>query len=358
VFTFPQSGSSRYLGGEAGAWWHDKWCTNLDGGDREVCPCESFERDGAVKTLCQKFARFEKCCVPLSACGNQYYAGVIIHTFDLLVTCIVFNLFVGIILDAYGQEDDEEHLGLDDAKLDAFVRDWCRVDKSRCWSVDLDQLKTLLQLLDTPMGFGEYDIASDAELVGAMLGLGLEFRPGAGHRFHIMDVSLALGRRVLANELGEDIAEFKHGQLPRPRQTEGIQFQDADAAIREHFGFQPKNRNSEASLRPRTDAAKVLASLTSLSADSDPSPPYHFPRSAAPAAAAPTSEAAAEAAEAAESPLIDGSDGSTSAVSTAPTVSEAQPSPGAVRSPRQRQSSIRGLVPLDDSPSCTAPLRD
>ncbi|KAJ1454326.1 hypothetical protein M885DRAFT_248697 [Pelagophyceae sp. CCMP2097] len=187
------------------------------------------------------------------------------------------------------------------------------------------------------MGFGEYDIASDAELVGAMLGLGLEFRPGAGHRFHIMDVSLALGRRVLANELGEDIAEFKHGQLPRPRQTEGIQFQDADAAIREHFGFQPKNRNSEASLRPRTDAAKVLASLTSLSADSDPSPPYHFPRS---------------------SPLIDGSDGSTSAVSTAPTVSEAQPSPGAVRSPRQRQSSIRGLVPLDDSPSCTAPLRD
>ena len=68
---------------EPGAYWQDKWCTRLDGGDRETCQCASFHTHGLdggqKKDMCQEFVSYENCCVPLSACGDKWWAGAIIQ---------------------------------------------------------------------------------------------------------------------------------------------------------------------------------------------------------------------------------------------------------------------------------------
>ena len=201
-------------------YWQEKWCTRQDGGDRPVCPCASFHThgmaDGSKKDMCQAFASYENCCVPLSGCGDKWWAGAIIHLFDLLVTGVVLNLFVGIILSAYEEEDEHEDLGLTDFDLENFVEDWARFDESATWHIKLSDLKDLIQILDEPMGFGEKYVATNEELESEILKLGLRIRHreinkddiGAS-RLHMFDVAKALGKRIVAkaNEGEEGVLE-------------------------------------------------------------------------------------------------------------------------------------------------------
>ncbi|KAH8095145.1 hypothetical protein JL720_2422 [Aureococcus anophagefferens] len=178
---------------EPGAYWQDKWCTRLDGGDRETCQCASFHTHGLdggqKKDMCQEFVSYENCCVPLSACGDKWWAGAIIHIFDIIVTGVVLNLFVGIILSAYEDEEEEEGLGLSETDLANFVEDWSRFDEHASWHIKLKELKELIQILDEPMGFGGEEIVEND--VGES-------------RLHMFDVATALGKRLVAKAHGGD----------------------------------------------------------------------------------------------------------------------------------------------------------
>merc|ERR1719399_2180449 len=57
----------------------------------------------ASKETCQAFESYKDCCVPLNGCGDRLWAEFIIRFFDILVTGVVLNLFVGIILSAYDE---------------------------------------------------------------------------------------------------------------------------------------------------------------------------------------------------------------------------------------------------------------
>ncbi|KAH8068288.1 hypothetical protein JL721_6864 [Aureococcus anophagefferens] len=200
---------------EPGAYWQDKWCTRLDGGDRETCQCASFHTHGLdggqKKDMCQEFVSYENCCVPLSACGDKWWAGAIIHIFDIIVTGVVLNLFVGIILSAYEDEEEEEGLGLSETDLANFVEDWSRFDEHASWHIKLKELKELIQILDEPMGFGEKYVASNDELEAEILKLGLHIRHKeivendvGESRLHMFDVATALGKRLVAKAHGGD----------------------------------------------------------------------------------------------------------------------------------------------------------
>ncbi|KAJ1458273.1 Ion transport protein-domain-containing protein [Pelagophyceae sp. CCMP2097] len=204
-----------YAGNEAEAVWSTKWCTRQDGNDRPVCPCKKFTRHGEVKDLCQVYASYDDCCVPLGGCGDKWVAGIVIHIFDLLVTGVVLNLFVGIILDAYGQDDaeaDADENGLTAEHLQAFVDDWSHFDENATWFIELARLKEFIQILDEPMGFGEQYVASTAELEASILALDIRLRtrcvdedePGKS-RVHIRDVAAALGKRVIAKQMGTGV---------------------------------------------------------------------------------------------------------------------------------------------------------
>lgn len=204
-----------YAGDQREEYWQDKWCTRLDGGDRPVCPCQSFETtDGHLTDVCQEFSRYDDCCVPLAGCGDKWWAGTIVRIFDILVTGVVLNLFVANILDAYQQEDEEDDVGLSGADLDNFVEDWARFDENATWHIRVHQLKDLIQILDEPMGFGEQYVASHEELEEEILKLGLRVRKynkdledlGAT-KLHIMDVALALGKRIVAKQQSDDLGD-------------------------------------------------------------------------------------------------------------------------------------------------------
>lgn len=197
-----------YSGSQKEEYWQDKWCTRLDGGDRPVCPCASFETsDGHLTDVCQEFSTYEDCCVPLAGCGDRWWAAIIVRIFDLLVTGVVLNLFVANILDAYQQEDDEDDIGLSGTDLDNFVEDWARFDENATWHIKLSQLKDFIQILDEPMGFGEEYVASSQELEHEILKLGLRIRKQNKNmeqlgetKLHIMDVAMALGKRIVAKQ--------------------------------------------------------------------------------------------------------------------------------------------------------------
>ena len=212
-----------------GGYWEEKWCTRGDGGDRPQCPCAGeadnssyddgfgFKRGSmnggagwASKETCQAFESYEDCCVPLSGCGDRLWAEFIIRFFDILVTGVVLNLFVGIILSAYEEEDEEADLGLSDADLENFVDDWARFDEHATWLLPVADLKDFMQVLDEPMGFGEAYAATDAELEAEILKLKLRVRKGyldeknfAESKLHMFDVATALGKRVVA-KVAED----------------------------------------------------------------------------------------------------------------------------------------------------------
>jgi len=212
-----------------GGYWEEKWCTRGDGGDRPQCPCageadNSNYDDGfgykrgsmnggvgwASKETCQAFESYKDCCVPLNGCGDRLWAEFIIRFFDILVTGVVLNLFVGIILSAYEEEDEEADLGLSDADLENFVDDWARFDEHATWLLPVADLKDFMQVLDEPMGFGEAYAATDAELEAEILKLKLRVRKGyldeknfAESKLHMFDVATALGKRVVA-KVAED----------------------------------------------------------------------------------------------------------------------------------------------------------
>ncbi|KAJ8605437.1 hypothetical protein CTAYLR_003319 [Chrysophaeum taylorii] len=238
-------------------YWQDKWCTRLDGGDRNVCPCQSFWKDGHLTDVCQKFSSYDGCCVPLAGCGDKWWAGLIIRTFDLLVTGVVLNLFVANILDAYQREDEEDELGLSGTDLDNFVEDWARFDENATWLIKVSQLKDLIQILDEPMGFGEQYVASHDELEIEILKLGLRVRkPNKSSeddigetRLHIMDVAMALGKRIVVKASGDD------DDLPEIKNETEV-CEDATPLLERYFGRKlvtvVHNNNNTATSRSAT----------------------------------------------------------------------------------------------------------
>ena len=114
----------------------------------------------------------------------------------------MLNLAIGIILDAFEGEGQEDGSMLSEENLSKFVEDWSNFDQDADYNIKLSQLHDFFQLLDPPMGFGEDVVATDEQLLHMILSLDLVIResnvtPELGDiKFDIQDVAQALGRRV------------------------------------------------------------------------------------------------------------------------------------------------------------------
>jgi len=145
---------------------------------------------------------YEYCCRELNGCGDETLLRAFFYLFTIVVTFVMFNLVIGIILDAFDGEGQEETSMLSEDNLHIFVEDWSKFDEDASYCIKLSQMRDFFQLLDAPMGFGEEISATDEQLLFHILELGLVIResnvePELGEiRFDIYDVASALGRRV------------------------------------------------------------------------------------------------------------------------------------------------------------------
>jgi len=177
-------------------------------------------------------------CVPLNKCGEPAVLYLYFYSFTLCITLVMLNLFIGIILDAFG-ETDEENSTLSAENLAKFMDTWSEHDPTASWHLRIDRLKPFIQELSEPMGFGRDYIASDHELEQEILNLRLVVRheelleglaPGE-IRLHVFDVATALARRVARRIHGEQFQE-----LPDGHPSSHLDDQEpADTHIRKHF---------------------------------------------------------------------------------------------------------------------------
>merc|ERR1719506_1038881 len=100
------------------------------------------------------FSSDSSTCIPLDGCGNSA-AFVYYVSFTLFVTFVFFNLFIAVILEASEISTEAEEESLSDEHLTQFMKQWVRYDINDHRSITVDNLRKLLQDLDTPLGFGK-----------------------------------------------------------------------------------------------------------------------------------------------------------------------------------------------------------
>jgi hypothetical protein len=147
-------------------------------------------------------------CIELNGCGNDsvfpYW-----YSFTLVVTFVMLNLFIGVILDAF-DSCDEAGVPLDDDMLDRFIECWAKFDSSANCYIEVDQLPALLQILDTPMGFGEEYNASNEELeelIGQMMP-DMPINDSENNKLHFNDVAKAIAKKLTMSKQGDAFQEL------------------------------------------------------------------------------------------------------------------------------------------------------
>ena len=88
-----------------------------------------------------------------------------------MVTFVMFNLFVGVVLEAFDNSSEPDLL--DPADLDKFVGVWTEFDPEATMFIKVDDLKQFVDDLDEPWGFGKERHASDQEILTKMRETGL-----------------------------------------------------------------------------------------------------------------------------------------------------------------------------------------
>ena len=178
---------------------NSNWCFN----DPDLAPC-----DVLIDPLNMTDAELEQlgdasCCIPLYGCASDGWAMFFFYSFTLLVTFVMLNLFLGVILEAF--EDNEVGDSLSPGELDLFCEDWCQFDKDGTGFIKVKDLLGFYQILDKPMGFGEDYEASQDELYMRLDECGImkiAVEQTDEPIISIHDVASALAKRVVAEKTG------------------------------------------------------------------------------------------------------------------------------------------------------------
>lgn len=145
-------------------------------------------------------------CVELNGCAN-FVIFPYLKAFTLLITFVFLNLFVGIILDGFSQA--EERGGASTISEPEFLKIWDHwvtlYDPEETYYLDIYKIKSFLQSLHEPWGFGLDYVASDAELIYRVKDLNLTVGPEG--KIHFFKVLKGLSRRHI-KLTGGDVAEI------------------------------------------------------------------------------------------------------------------------------------------------------
>jgi len=133
-------------------------------------------------------------------------------SFTVSVTFVMLNLFIGIIIDGFGESSSAEDQQLTKQQEEDFVNTWMKFDPDATGFLNQEALEGLFQVLPEPLGFG-VDVEANKYELKKRIG-GLEFErihkdPKDGSpRYQFMYVMLALAKRNFKLEKGDDFEEL------------------------------------------------------------------------------------------------------------------------------------------------------
>merc|ERR1711959_100739 len=184
---------------------------------------------GAGDELAQKlaFAKQLGCCVPINGCGSAVAIPYFV-SFTLIVTFIKLNLFIAVILDGFGESQDEEDALLKKEDFTYFADAWLEFDPTAKLFMKSADLPGLIKKLPVPMGFEPKVNQSEKLLLEKIEKMHIPVKHkqkeqdnGSSRTMPIVyfqDVHLAVVKRAYKEETPED---FTYTELPHHHRLHG-----------------------------------------------------------------------------------------------------------------------------------------
>ena len=90
-------------------------------------------------------------CTNLNACCGEMSIYLYFYSFTLIVSFVIFNLFVGVVLEAFENSEEGEILNPED--LEHFTNIWADFDPDATWYISINDLQKFVLSLEPPLGF-------------------------------------------------------------------------------------------------------------------------------------------------------------------------------------------------------------
>ena len=205
----------RFLTGEN---WNGVLHHMVDWNDGESCEVDpDWQED-----WCRATAEWRPNCRPLNGCGNRYTIYIFMYIYLVGAPLVVFNLFVGIVLEALSAQAEDGMLSGDNKEN--FLDIWAEFTEDT--HLPVSKLKDFINDLHEPMGFGkEYD-AGALELedrIAAMdfnvVEANLPEEKGLDFDLEMKDIAEGLSRQVMmrkAQQEAEEDAQKEGDEAPAP----------------------------------------------------------------------------------------------------------------------------------------------
>jgi hypothetical protein len=167
-------------------------------------------------------------CVPLDGCGSN---GSFVYwvTFTTIITYVMLNLFIGVVLDGFGESSQDEYSSLSNELKDEFLAVWQKYDPLAQRVLKLEKLEKLVTEISPPMGISVTNQTRHWMIRQAISEMALPtFQYKEETVVLFTDVATALARRVFAAEKDDtdidDLDDVMWEQIlaKRPRQEKKL----------------------------------------------------------------------------------------------------------------------------------------
>ena len=147
-------------------------------------------------------------CTPLNGCGKVAIFPFLL-TFTIVVSMVLFNLFVGIIIEGFKKANDDE-VGLTSDDYKVFVKHWAKWDHDGNLFITIEALEEFVATLSSPFGLKEIHPAHD-EVIRylSQLHMNVYCVGGESHWVHFKDVLISLATQAIKNSMGGEIDHLK-----------------------------------------------------------------------------------------------------------------------------------------------------
>jgi len=147
-------------------------------------------------------------CYPLQGCGLQMALPFWV-AFTLTVTYVMLNLFIGIVLDGFGESSSQEYSSLSSDHKELFLSLWQDFDPDAERSITVNELEKFVMLLPPPMGYEITRTTRHYEIKAMITGLKLPtYAIDDDMRVLFSDVASAFAKRVYECEKGDEFEEL------------------------------------------------------------------------------------------------------------------------------------------------------
>jgi len=211
----------------------------------ENCDPHAFEKS---TKWCIKSTDYHD-CTKINGCGAGSSLFLFFYSFMLIVSYVMFNLFVGVVLEAFQNSDEGDILSPQD--LEIFTETWpLYASENDVYHLDANVLTKFVNELEAPMGKGNSSESTEKELDQIMIEMELSDIPVSDNgKVHILHVATHLAKYLAKKIHGEKFSELSQDHPTEMRLTLSKQ------KLNKSFG---DYKRTEKKLRTKLKAVRVF----------------------------------------------------------------------------------------------------